>query len=160
MNAFSWLPVTIWLQYMYIIQCNIWCKCILSGDSMMRCQIDPITKLISQYKLQLLQGLAGILSCLTMFLGTLLPLDFSTGGRELTRSHRQLLAFAVVYGLGFGGCYSLLSAKPVPLTIWNESAVFQEKKTGLKNDVYITYNYIDYSIHMIYKISLCSIGIY
>ena len=50
-----------------------------------------------------------------MFVGTLLPLDFSTGGRELTRSHQQLLAFAVVYGLGFGGCYSLLSAKPVPL---------------------------------------------
>ena len=102
----------------------------------MRCQIDPVTKLISQYKLQLLQGLAGILSCLTMFLGTLLPLDFSTGGRELTRSHRQLLAFAVVYGLGFGGCYSLLSAKPVPLkrkesTEMFESsgnAVFQEKK--------------------------------
>jgi len=61
------------------------------------------------------QGLAGILSCLTMFLGTLLPLDFSTGGRELTRSHQQLLAFAVVYGLGFGGCYSLLSAKPAKM---------------------------------------------
>jgi hypothetical protein len=48
-----------------------------------------------------------------LLLGTVLPLDFSKGGRQLTQSHGQLLAFAIIYGLGFGGSYSLLSAKPV-----------------------------------------------
>eukprot|EP00913_Durusdinium_trenchii_P004790 g4450.t1 len=54
------------------------------------------------------QGIAGMLR-------TLLPLDFSQAGGSLTRSHTQLLAFAMVYGMGFGGTYSLLSAKPAKL---------------------------------------------
>ncbi|CAK9051121.1 Monocarboxylate transporter 13 (MCT 13) (Solute carrier family 16 member 13) [Durusdinium trenchii] len=61
------------------------------------------------------QGIAGMLSCFLLFLGTLLPLDFSQAGGSLTRSHTQLLAFAMVYGMGFGGTYSLLSAKPAKL---------------------------------------------
>lgn len=61
------------------------------------------------------QGLAGLISCLMLLLGTVLPLDFSKGGRQLTQSHGQLLAFAIIYGLGFGGSYSLLSAKPAKL---------------------------------------------
>ena len=42
------------------------------------------------------------------------------GGAALTSSHSQLLAFAIVYGLGFGGSFSVLSSKPAKrLGRWN-----------------------------------------
>lgn len=33
----------------------------------------------------------------------------------MTKSHSQLLGFTVIYGLGFGGSYSLVSAKPAKI---------------------------------------------
>ena len=59
--------------------------------------------------------LTGAVSCLLLVLGTLLPLDFASGGGEVTSNHSQLLAFTIIYGLGFGASYSVLLAKPAKM---------------------------------------------
>ncbi|CAJ1330840.1 unnamed protein product [Effrenium voratum] len=61
------------------------------------------------------QSVAGLVGCLVLLLGTLLPLDIASGGQALTSNRVQLLAFAIIYGFGFGACYSMICAKPAKM---------------------------------------------
>jgi len=48
--------------------------------------------------------IAGII----MLIGTLILFDFASDQLTLTRNIAQLTAFAIVFGLGFGGCFTLI----------------------------------------------------
>jgi len=49
-----------------------------------------------------------VVTSLTLLVGTLLLFTSGNNGLELTRSPAQLMAFAVVFGLGFGGSFTLI----------------------------------------------------
>jgi len=78
-------------------------------------QASTVGKLVSGVAMDYRQTLTGVVSGLTLLVGTLLPLDFTNGCRSLTSSHSQLVAFAVVYGFGFGAAFAVLCAKPAKL---------------------------------------------
>ncbi|CAE7210092.1 ybfB [Symbiodinium sp. CCMP2592] len=78
-------------------------------------QASSAGKLIAGAAMDSRQILTGAVSCLLLVLGTLLPLDFASGGVEVTSNHSQLLAFTIIYGLGFGASYSVLLAKPAKM---------------------------------------------
>eukprot|EP00439_Symbiodinium_sp_Y106_P060265 s1401_g8.t2 len=78
-------------------------------------QASIAAKLLAGAAMDSRQALTGMVSCFVLLMGTLLLLDFAKGGRALTTNHNQLMAFAVIYGLGFGGSYSVLSAKPAKM---------------------------------------------
>ena len=58
---------------------------------------------------------AGMGSCMLLLLGTCLPLEWDATGLKPTANPTQLLLFAVVYGLGYGASYAVISAKPAKL---------------------------------------------
>merc|ERR1739848_865769 len=58
---------------------------------------------------------AGIASCVLLFLGTLMPLELGSAGVKLSSNHLRLLSFALVYGLGYGMSYCVVSSKPAQL---------------------------------------------
>ena len=78
-------------------------------------QASIAAKLLAGAAMDARPALTGMVSCFVLLIGTLLLLDFAKGGRALTANHNQLMAFAVIYGLGFGGSYSVLSAKPAKM---------------------------------------------
>ncbi|CAE7650658.1 ybfB [Symbiodinium sp. CCMP2456] len=78
-------------------------------------QASSAGKLIAGAAMDSRQILTGAVSCFLLVLGTLLPLDFASGGVEVTSNHSQLLAFTIIYGLGFGASYAVLMAKPAKM---------------------------------------------
>jgi sugar phosphate permease len=49
-----------------------------------------------------------VLTSLTLFAGCMLLFTSTAEGLELTRDPTQLRTFAIVFGLGFGGCFTLI----------------------------------------------------
>jgi len=57
----------------------------------------------------------GVGSCLLLILGCMLSLDLRAGSLQPTSDRARLWIFAVVYGGGYGACYSVISSKPAKM---------------------------------------------